>query len=133
MAPSGFGRSQRECVCLGGFWCGGCTLRGFGKTPVGKGGSCCAGLGVSAGSLMLEADLSLNLVPACCCTCAAHHGQGDIPGDTMWVPMCIQAPWHCWRRGQKVVLLKRGLGRCSPRWIIPRGWLMLLEKESEFT
>lgn len=23
--------------------------------------------------------------------------SGDIPGDTLWLPMCIQAPWHCWR------------------------------------
>lgn len=63
MARQVLAEASGNVVCPGGFWCGGCTLGGFGKAPVGKGGSCCAGWGASAGSLVLEADLSLNPVP----------------------------------------------------------------------
>lgn len=62
---SSFGKASGNVVCPGDFWCGGCTLGGFGKAPVGEGGSCCEGLGALAGSLVSRADLSLNPVYPC--------------------------------------------------------------------
>lgn len=65
MACQVLAKASGNVVCPGGFWCGGCTLGGFGKAPVREGGSCCEGLGAVAGSLGSRADLSLSPVPAC--------------------------------------------------------------------